>query len=666
MKRLFSASRGLHALVASLLLLSAAASGTVWDVDTVSELNSAISSLGSGDEVIIQPGTYNTGGFYITTPNITIRGATGNRDDVILYGGGMNNPGAIFEGIQLVGDNQTLKDFTLEGYYHHAIHFQPGADNSLVQNVKTLNIGEHHMKGGTSIPNAIVGGIIENSLMMQTEVRQNGLPNRPDNYLGGIDLLGATNWRIRDNVAIGIEAIDSGDAAIFLWQRNTGHIIERNVLISNNKGIAMGNPMDTNMWQVENTIVRNNIIVRDPSDEIGMEACYTKDLKVYNNTVYSPDASYFRTLHILDQAGEGATTNLQLVNNIIRGNVLDNTVGGGWTPAAIAAMGNIFDTTGTVVLPAWFVDAAGGDLHLSALATAAIDQASTLAEVTDDMDALARPVGSAPDMGADEYGSDPPPPPPDYPTVEHTVKYLGGGKYGVSFTIHGNDDPVLASFFANMTFEGTAGGQIQQVQALGSFDVDNETDADSWDGLGDPPYDKDADSWFGDPFAMSPPASIVALTEAANYYHIEAGTGGGSAYENADLAYIVTTGDVAYYGVISRLAENYDVSAIAEMPLPGDANEDGSVDGADYTIWADNYQSGGVGWGGGDFNGDDVVDGGDYTIWADFYTGGGAIPEPATLTLLALGTMVMLRRRRPPGPAGGTAYPLSARCPWRL
>ena len=45
--------------------------------------------------------------------------------------------------------------------------------------------------------------------MMQTEVRLNGLPDRPDNYVGGQDLLGATNWIIRDNLAIGIEATDS-------------------------------------------------------------------------------------------------------------------------------------------------------------------------------------------------------------------------------------------------------------------------------------------------------------------------------------------------------------------------------------------------------------------------------------------------------------------------
>jgi hypothetical protein len=56
----------------------------------------------------------------------------------------------------------------------------------------------------------------------------------------------------------------------------------------------------------------------------------------------------------------------------------------------------------------WFVDAAAGDLHLVATATAAIDQAAPLAQVTDDFDGNARPIGPAPDVGADEYGVPPP------------------------------------------------------------------------------------------------------------------------------------------------------------------------------------------------------------------------------------------------------------------
>ena len=41
-----------------------------------------------------------------------------------------------------------------------------------------------------------------------------------------------------------------------------------------------------------------------------------------------------------------------------------------------------------------------------------------------------------------------------------------------------------------------------------------------------------------------------------------------------------------------------------------------------------------------------MVGGADYTLWADNYTGKMPIPEPAALSLLALGGLSMIRRRR--------------------
>ena len=95
--------------------------------------------------------------------------------------------------------------------------------------------------------------------------------------------------------------------------------------------------------------------------------------------------------------------------------------------------------------------------------------------------------------------------------------------------------------------------------------------------------------------------------------------------------------------------DSNDRSEFIVMPDPvdGDANLDGAVDGGDYTLWADNYNQPG-GWQQGDFTGDGFVDGGDYTLWADNYgygTGSALIPEPATMLLLALGALALIRRR---------------------
>jgi hypothetical protein len=87
--------------------------------------------------------------------------------------------------------------------------------------------------------------------------------------------------------------------------------------------------------------------------------------------------------------------------------------------------------------------------------------------------------------------------------------------------------------------------------------------------------------------------------------------------------------------------------------LAGDFNLDGSVDTADYTIWADNYTgNGGTGryYSQGDANLDGSVDTADYTVWADSYTGTSvavaSVPEPVALTLLSLGAWALLLRRR--------------------
>jgi hypothetical protein len=63
--------------------------------------------------------------------------------------------------------------------------------------------------------------------------------------------------------------------------------------------------------------------------------------------------------------------------------------------------GNLLDA-----VPAWFIDIAGGDLHLTAAATPAIDQVTRFADASDDFDGQTRPDGAGQaDIGADERAS---------------------------------------------------------------------------------------------------------------------------------------------------------------------------------------------------------------------------------------------------------------------
>jgi low-density lipoprotein receptor class B len=76
--------------------------------------------------------------------------------------------------------------------------------------------------------------------------------------------------------------------------------------------------------------------------------------------------------------------------------------------------------------------------------------------------------------------------------------------------------------------------------------------------------------------------------------------------------------------------------------LPGDANLDGAVTDADYTVWADHYLHWPATWSMGDFDGSGEVTDGDYTIWADNYgRAAGIVPEPATIVLLGFGLLTV-------------------------
>lgn len=383
--------------------------GDVVYVSQIWELESQIVTAPPGRTIMVQPGNYHSTKTLSPRQGITIRGASGNRDDVVIWGGGMNNTGAQRNLFWVGYSDITFADLTLRDAYYHGIQIaaEYQTDRIHLYNVKILDCGERFIKGSTNNNSAYTPDdvIIEYCWLEQIQdfVRRPQNSVDPDNYIGGIDAMWCNRWIIRDCVFKNIRGLTGGArGGIFLWQNCKDTVVERNLVIGCDTGIAFGNPSGPQVgtWHMTNGIMRNNFIVRRYDGVyngfVGIELCKTNNTNVYNNTMYSPNTSdndYWRSVHI----NSSATTGLRLFNNILRGQI-------GYTGGASATLGsNLIDTA---VQPSWFVEPLVGDLRLTSSAATAINAAVVVPEVTDDY--FAAPRGSQPDIGGYEVPALPP------------------------------------------------------------------------------------------------------------------------------------------------------------------------------------------------------------------------------------------------------------------
>jgi len=116
------------------------------------------------------------------------------------------------------------------------------------------------------------------------------------------------------------------------------------------------------------------------------------------------------------------------------------------------------------------------------------------------------------------------------------------------------------------------------------------------------------------------------------------------------VAEACTTGTGCVGGV-----KNFDIAQfnVSRTAKGGDANLDNSVDPADFGTWLANVGNTNTPWYLGDFNDDGSIDPADFGIWLNnvgagagsSLGGGSSVPEPASMALIALGSLLVVGLR---------------------
>jgi hypothetical protein len=270
-----------------------------------------------------------------------------------------------------------------DGVTHHVIFDNfviDGTDSSGAEMVTLIDA--HHIRiQNSEVKNGIAQGMSSYGVghhneFINIEVHHNGTDffhqgiyiKNPDNLVDGC--------YFHDNVAFGVQVFTSGSG-----YNNSRNII-RNNRIANN-GITNGGSGIT-VWEGEDIQIYNNVVWGNGT---GISLGRTlNNTQVYHNTVYNN--------------GDGITTNYNTsLNSLIRNNIVYLS---GDIHDVVGGVGTVQDHNLVATNPL-FVNAGASDFHLQS-GSPARDTGVTLGSVTTDRDGVARPQGSAVDIGAYEFG----------------------------------------------------------------------------------------------------------------------------------------------------------------------------------------------------------------------------------------------------------------------
>ncbi len=296
--------------------------GQVIRVTTVQQLLQSVKTVRPGGTILIADGHYHLPTYFeITTDRVTMRSASGDRHKVILDGA-RSRHGEI---LGIAGcKGVTIADLTIANTKWNGFKINSHADTHSVtlHNCVIHNIWQRGVKA-SAVPKdkqhlsprdcKIQFCLFYNDRPKKYSDDETDTPQTYDgNYIGGIDVKNTINWRITDNVFIGIQGrTREGRGCIYISENGRGCVIEGNIFVNCDIAIALGNPaLGYSPLQAIDCKARDNFIADCP--ETGILACHTRGCEIKNNTIVDPK-SIRRRLIWAQLGNEG----LRIDNNLL-------------------------------------------------------------------------------------------------------------------------------------------------------------------------------------------------------------------------------------------------------------------------------------------------------------------------------------------------------------
>lgn len=369
------------------------ATGEVLRVSTSAELFAAVERLLQGGTILLADGHYQLPRPIVLDQkkDIAFRSASGDPAKVTLSGKGWERGDEHDDLIHIRRcDGVLIADLTFADCRSYGVKVQAeDAPRDIhVCNCRFRDIGVRAIKGSAGQDPAIhaVKGSVRGCYFENTKVPPANWLFGGD-YISAIDMMALEDWTFSGNVFRNINGRNGGArAAIFIWVRSKNVVVERNLIVNCDRGIAFGNPGQSTaniagrpLAYVTDGMIRNNFITGGP--DCGIELWYAEKIQVLNNTIWRPQQNWQRGIRV----GTG-TTEAEIVNNLVHGEIL---LEGGQAH---------LDHNLAARLDNYFVDPAAGDLSLTPGATGALRQGISLKTATDDIRQHRRP--DHPDLGA--------------------------------------------------------------------------------------------------------------------------------------------------------------------------------------------------------------------------------------------------------------------------